>query len=73
MRTDRERPSVKVDFRAAELFPLTAFTFEFRSHLRNRDCCRLALMKYVIKLELVALLACSRRTRSERRACSGFN
>lgn len=39
MRMDRERPSVKVDFRAAELFPLTAFTFEFRSHLRNRDCC----------------------------------
>lgn len=54
MRMDRERPPVKADFRAAKLFPLTAFTFEFHSHLQSCDCWWLALMKYVIKFELVA-------------------
>lgn len=54
MRMDRDRPPVKVDFRAAKLFPLTAFTFEFHSHLQSCDCWWLALVKYVIKSELVA-------------------
>lgn len=70
MRMDRERPPVKVDFRAAKLFPLTAFTFEFHSHLQSCDCWWLALMKYVIKSELVA-----RRwgTYLKRRSRSAFN
>lgn len=70
MRMDRERPPVKVDFRAAKLFPLTAFTFEFYSHLQSCDCWWLALMKYVIKSEPVAR---RRGTYLERPSRSAFN
>lgn len=70
MRMDRERPPVKVDFRAAKLFPLTAFTFEPHPHLQSCDCWWLALMKYVIKSELVAR---RQGTYLERRSRSAFN